>query len=690
MNATMLKKLSIFCITCLAVVLTLASGSYAQPQPLLAAGDSDQIILRWVWPEGSLQAPEYKIYRQKTGTGRWELLTPQPIRKIKDQAAAEKILGEELYQKYRTVLFPQLPNRDKEPGKYREAILKLKELWGMTMLSADLYPKLATLLGVRYEDFSAAEKTTYIYRLMQLTDTGEQLAGLSLPVSRGEANIIPPQGVQGRAADGVVLLRWQIESRFTAYDIYRSDTREGTYQKVNKNPVVILKTTDEQGKVRLPDWFYVDQNLKNGHTYWYTLWGRDPFGRFSRVPRPIALTPKDMTPPAAPLDFKTEVNKEDVTLTWTKAIEEDCVGYNLYRSLNYQEGFEKINAKLLKTNKPRFVDKNLKAEAIYWYYATAVDSSDNESSRSYTAPAEVRDLVPPTPPKNLAGKVEPGKVLLSWDTNPEEDLVGYRVYQAMAADAESYHQLQLDPIPASTFVHTLSKAASANPYFYKVTAVDRSGNESDFSQIIKLKLPDVTPPFPPVFAKAEGGEGEILLTWHPNIDKDLAGYQLYRLEKKEPISAVLLLNQKLIPAETLKYKDSANLIAGTRYAYTLKAVDQDGNISLASRPLIAASYDLSPPDQPTELEAEQAEKEPLVNLKWRLPTAKDLKGVLLSRGTAPEGPFYPLTETVRASSYVDKDVRTGKTYYYRLAAYDQKNNKSADSRIVKVEIKTAE
>ena len=675
------------------IVLVTISGltgtGFCEQRPLLtAAGDSDRIILRWVWPQGGLYAPLYKIYRQELGSGQWELITPKPITKVKDRDMAQKILGEEMYQKYQHILFLTLPDRKKNPAKFQEAILRMKDLWGMTMLSADLYPPLATLLGVRYEDFSAKEKTPYIYRLVIAGDQDDELVGISLPVSVGEPYISPPQGMQGKADDGIVLLRWQIEPRFSAYDVYRSDTKEGKYKKVNGHPVVILQTYDEHGKVRVPDWFYVDRDLENGHTYWYTLWGRDPFGRFSRIPRPIALTPKDMTPPIPVLGFKTEVKQDEVTLSWEQSSEEDCKGYHLYRSLNYKDGFERITKKPVKSKTLSYIDKDLKTETIYWYYVTAVDASGNESGRSYTAPANVRDWVPPKSPRGLSGEVEPGKVLLAWKANQEEDLVGYRIYQSMSIDAEYYHRLQLEPVVGAAFEQVLPKTASTNPYFYKITAVDRSGNESDFSKIIKIKLPDVTPPFPPVFATTKITEGEITVLWHPNREADLAGYELYRQEKGDSAGTTSLhLNKKLLPVKTLSFKDADNLVVGIRYLYTLKAVDKDGNVSLLSCPVVAATFDHTPPKAPSSIKGKQVKKEQTVTVTWKLPTAKDLKGVILYRAKKAGGTFYPLTQMVKESNYIDTKVKFGKTYYYRLVAFDLKNNKSEDSKIVTVEVK---
>ena len=688
-TSTMMKRILFGVVILLAMSLP-QSGHSESSSVLIAAGDSDRIILRWVWPEGSYYAPRYKIYRKTEGTKKWDLLTPEPVTKIRDRDKAREVLGDEMYKKYETILFPKLPDRKKEPAKYREAILHIKELWGMTMLSADLYPALADLLGVRYEDGRVEKGTRYVYRLVIAGDEKEENVGISRPVSADKPFIAPPQGVQGKATDGVVLLRWKNESRFSAYDVYRSNKKEGTYDKVNTHPVVILKTYDSKGKVRYPEWFYVDRDLKNGKTYWYTVWGRDPFGRFSRIPRPISLVPRDMTPPAPPAKFTTEVKRDDVTLTWERPPDKDCAGYTIYRSLDFREGFKKIVKKPLRPGTLKYVDKGLKPETMYWYYATAVDESGNESGRSYTAPANVRDWLPPESPTGLTGKTEPGKVLLAWKSNAEEDLVGYRVYQAMKKDAEYYHLIERDPVAETSFVSALPETASTNPYYYKVTAVDRTGNESDASNIVEVKLPDVTPPFPPVFDKVKAEEGIIILMWHESRERDCAGYNLYRKEKQAADDTRIALNKELLSSKVLEYKDTFNLVPGMRYSYTLKAVDRDGNISKPSRPIIAATFDKTPPNPPKGLKAKALKDGTGIQLSWKLPKADDLQGVILYRSKKEKGTYYPMTDIIVDTDYLDRDVKKGKKYFYRLSAFDQHRNKSEYSRIVTAEIPVEE
>ncbi len=90
------------------------------------------------------------------------------------------------------------------------------------------------------------------------------------------------------------------------------------------------------------------------------------------------------------------------------------------------------------------------------------------------------DTTPPLPPQMVdALTKDVGRVVLSWTPNQEADLAGYNVYQ-LAPFRQINPTLLRDPM----FVLHLSE--SDVPYF-RVTAIDRSGNESAPSRIARVR-----------------------------------------------------------------------------------------------------------------------------------------------------------------------------------------------------------
>jgi hypothetical protein len=100
----------------------------------------------------------------------------------------------------------------------------------------------------------------------------------------------------------------------------------------------------------------------------------------------------------------------------------------------------------------------------------------NESGQ--VAPAV--DTVPPNPPVGLQVQEGAQPVRLSWSENAEVDLAGYRIYKS-SYEAGPYRLLNSDLLLCPWHYDTVSPMMMT---FYKVTAVDASGNESAFSEVM--------------------------------------------------------------------------------------------------------------------------------------------------------------------------------------------------------------
>ena len=114
-----------------------------------------------------------------------------------------------------------------------------------------------------------------------------------------------------------------------------------------------------------------------------------------------------------------------------------------------------------------------------------------ESSDSPLAIVTPRDTFPPAAPQNVVAAVQPGAapgseaVELSWSINVESDLAGYRVYRSQE-EGERGVLLTPDLLPSPAYRD--NSVQSGQRYWYTVTAVDRSGNESGPSQAVAVDV----------------------------------------------------------------------------------------------------------------------------------------------------------------------------------------------------------
>jgi len=137
----------------------------------------------------------------------------------------------------------------------------------------------------------------------------------------------------------------------------------------------------------------VDNTIDWEKTYQYwitpvTLWQEgnrkdEVEGEDSAV---VEILAHDSFPPAAPTGLQAVFSSVSsapqnsfIDLTWTPNIENDLMGYNVYRH-TANAAPVKINSELVKT--PRFPDPGIQPGMKYFYSVTAVDLRGNESGKS--------------------------------------------------------------------------------------------------------------------------------------------------------------------------------------------------------------------------------------------------------------------------------------------------------------------
>lgn len=124
---------------------------------------------------------------------------------------------------------------------------------------------------------------------------------------------------------------------------------------------------------------------------------------------------------------------------------------------------------------------------------TVISDSGGAVESSDSAPAVVtpRDIFPPAVPQGLLAAVMVGsptnasEVDLSWSINLETDLAGYRVYRSEQEGTPGQlvtPDLLLSPAYRDTSV------SPGRRYWYSVTSVDRSGNESALSAPVAAEI----------------------------------------------------------------------------------------------------------------------------------------------------------------------------------------------------------
>jgi hypothetical protein len=195
-------------------------------------------------------------------------------------------------------------------------------------------------------------------------------------------------------------------------------------------------------------------------------------------------------------------------------------------------------------------------------------------------------------PDKLTAEVSADGVHISWSgpappQPPSGVTYRYRI-ERRPVGAPAY--IVIDDIePAATGSYLDKTFAWEQKYEYRITTLGevhadgRTGAvEGEDSPAVEVFTRDIYPPAQPVGLQAifssVGQKPFIDLTWAPNSEGDLAGYNLFRWTKGGEAKK---LNQQLI--QTPSYRDE-DVAPGTMYFYAVSAVDLRSNESPRSAP----------------------------------------------------------------------------------------------------------
>ena len=278
------------------------------------------------------------------------------------------------------------------------------------------------------------------------------------------------------------------------------------------------------------------------------------------------------------------------------------------------------------------------------------------------------DNIAPAIPTGLVaqpGTVGNTQVELTWNANTEFDLAGYNLYRS--ENDQDYAKINVSIIATTSYFDT--DVAPDTTYYYKLSALDSNSNGSDQTSSQSTTPADVPPNVPSGLSVATGNQN-IDITWNPNTETDLAGYNLYRSEND--IDYIKINASTII---TMSYLDNT-VVNGIAYYYKLSAEDSGGLESTLTNSVFATPDGQSPTD-PTNLMA-TAISSSQIDLSWVASTDNiGVAGYEIERGT--DGINFTEIDTISNIAYQDTGLNSATTYYYRVRACDAAENKSSYS-----------
>lgn len=434
---------------------------------------------------------------------------------------------------------------------------------------------------------------------------------------------------------------------------------------------------------RLSGLSFSDTNVQSGEKYLYKVW---PVYQPGGAPTDTAYFytgVDEYRPLPAPTNVMADPGDKNVTLTWEKYLQEGIyTGFWIERSLDKENGFQKLNQSLLINTTPEGHD-----EVNYHYYVDSLPDNTRDYFYRIIGVSPFGEKGPPSKvikvkgvkniryaPRIVDEDSSPEGVRLSWEMEENENVEGFRLYRSktfkdnykVLADSLSVMQqsfLDKSPLPTG---------------YYRLQAYGQDGT-GPLSTPKMVQVIDSIPPAVPINLEAKVDSlGHVALKWQPNTDADILGYRVFRANEKHEEFSQLTGHTVL----TNSYADSINIkTLSKKVYYKVLAVDQRQNWSGFSDILEVRRPDVVAPASPliTSVNNDPAG----IAIEWNQSPSKDVMWQLIYRNKEGSRDWV-LTEKLaaEASAFKDSLVTPEVLYHYLVLAVDSAGNESKPRKAV--------
>ncbi|KAF1080928.1 MAG: hypothetical protein GQF41_2742 [Candidatus Rifleibacterium amylolyticum] len=148
--------------------------------------------------------------------------------------------------------------------------------------------------------------------------------------------------------------------------------------------------------------------------------------------------------------------------------------------------------------------------------------------------AGLTDFEAPGIPQNVTAIGKERAILVNWSANTEPDLVGYRLYRSNSSGGPFTLIATIGTQPAPSYLDNDQQNGLVNDqyYFYKISAFDTQGKESDLSRTNSIQaragLPAEERPPRVVNIKARASMEAVYVAWDKVTTSHIKGYNIYR------------------------------------------------------------------------------------------------------------------------------------------------------------------
>ena len=397
------------------------------------------------------------------------------------------------------------------------------------------YTLLGTTTAANYTDSKANAGYTYYYKVKAISEVksaaNSSLSAAVAVTCRCARPVVTPDYL---TSTGKPYIKWAAVAGASQYEVYRSDSSNGTYEYVG--------TTTATN--------YTDNKANAGYTYYYKVKAISKVKSTanSSLSAAVAITCR-CARPVVKTDYWASTGKPYIK--WDAV---DGAGkYYIYRSGTRNGTYTLLGT----TTATNYTDSKANAGYTYYYKVKAISKvkSAANSSLSATVAATCHCARPVVKPDYL---ISTGKPYIKWTA-----VAGASQYEVYRSGSKDGTYTLLGTTTATNY--TDNKANAGYTYYYKVKAVSKvsSGANSYYSVVIGATCRCARPS-----VKITTSNGSPRLTWNA-----VAGANKYYIYRSTEANGTF---EYLYSTKNLFYTNKS-AVAGTTYYYKVKAVSKVKN-----------------------------------------------------------------------------------------------------------------
>jgi len=374
--------------------------------------------------------------------------------------------------------------------------------------------------------------------------------------------------IDAEGREKAVRLYWPKDKDLIAYHIQESDLNGENLKFITNKPYVNA-TVDSVSN----DIYYDIPVEKNYVVKRYRIAGFDVFGDSTIYSDWINSYGQDRTPPQRIQEVETSSRGEyQVTLKWTNPLDGDRDRIDILYGSNENKPTEKLAT--LNANENTWTHTSASNIKNNYYWVVAIDTAGN-TEIPFSRKVITFDSVAPAPPKIIRAEIDTsGLIEILWNKSNIEDIRGYKIGMSSSPN-EVPINLTNEPQVDTSYLEKIPLRAVKGTYYYFVRSQDLKGNIGDYSEPLKITLPDKIPPaFPMITAIQPTNQGNLQISLNLPKDEDATSMRYKRItDQRDTSDWIMHALQSQIMDSTVSHKH--------RYSYIIQTIDDAGNHSIS-------------------------------------------------------------------------------------------------------------